>query len=547
MRPSFRITAVCTAALLACAYAAVAGVARPDPPVNPNLPASAKIVSAARLSALTHSSLGALTAMGEAGGKVFGAGQGMVAVIGDAGVDASSKISVPLKNPSGLSAFTRGKLIVGDAADNSIYAVDVGTKRYQKLFSLNQLETGAVRGAMTLRSGRLAGLAFDGNFIYAGVAAGYSSSIFKIHPSTRKVVAHAWAPGPNPSAMQFYKGSLFVLEADRKNIRRFDEAMQLSEARSDIAVSDGRGLIVRDDGVQVLSPSRRSIERLNIDVSRLVRSAPIHATISAAVAAAVVAAAMPQKYAVLICGDVAESGYDEFWNDTVWMYKTLKAKGYTKEHIYVLYGNGTDYASANPTYQAPGETVTDFAATLANVNMVLDGLKNGDPAHGIAQMKSTDTLFVWTFDHGGGGPTNSTLCLIGADITDTAFAAKLNAIPCEKRAIFMQQCRSGGFIDNLAGSTTFISTACAGGENAHPADTEVETVGGKTYHHGEYNYYIISAFAGAKPTGAAVNADTNGNGKCSAYEAHQWMTSHENRSETPQVSGTSVGSGFHLN
>lgn len=543
----FGTTATCAAALFSCALAAAAGVARTDPLVNPSMLTHTKIVSAVRLSSMTHNSLASLTAMGEAGGKVFGAGQGMVAIIGDSGVVASSKISVPLQRPSGLSAFTRGKLIVGDAADNAVYAVQVETKRSQKLFSLSELDARGVRGAMILRSGRLGGLAFDGKFIYAGVAAGYSSSIFKIDPSTRKVVGHTWAPGPNPTAMQFYKGSLFVLEADRKNIRRFDGALQLSEARSDIAVSDGRGLIMRDDGVRILSPSRKTIERLQIDTSKLVRSAPIHGTISTTVASAIVSALTPQKYALLICGDVAESGFDEFWNDTVWMYKVLKAKGYTKEHIYVLYGNGSDYASANPTYQVPGETVTDFAATLGYVNLVLDGLKNGDSAHGIAKMKSTDTLFVWTFDHGGGGPTASTLCLVGTDISDTDFAAKLNAVPCEKRAIFMQQCRSGGFIDNLANDKTFISTACRGGENAHPADTEKETVGGTTYHHGEYNYYIISALGGATPTGAAVNADTNGNGKCSAFEAHQWMVGHENRSEVPQVSGGSVGTGFHLN
>jgi hypothetical protein len=503
-------------------------------------------LAAARLASLQHDSLSRLTALGEANGQVFGAGSGVVAAIGDAGLDASTTIPVPAKRASGLSAFTPGQLIVGDAADSSIFAVDIAAKQATKLFTLKELNARGIRAATVLQDGELAGLAFDGKFIYAGVKAGYSSSIFKIDPSTKTVVGHGWAPGPNPSAMQFYKGSLFVLEADRQAIRRLDSNLQLSLQQVDVPVQDGRGLVMSDQGAKVLSPGRKSIENIKFDTGIMVQSRLIKDLVSSKVSAGAITAIMaPQKYAVLICGDVAESGFDEFWNDTVWLYKTLRQKGYTKERIYVLYGNGTDYASANPTYQMPGETVTDFSATAANVSMVFDGLKNGDAAHGIAQMKDNDTLFVWTFDHGSGGPTNSSLCLVGADMTDTDFAAKLNAVAYEKRAVFMQQCRSGGFIDNLSNPKTFISTACRGSENAHEADTEKEIVGGKTYHHGEYNYYLISAFSGATPTGSAVNAK-GADGKCSAFEAHQWVATHENMPEVPQYNNQAIGDNFFL-
>jgi len=257
----------------------------------------------------------------------------------------------------------------------------------------------------------------------------------------------------------------------------------------------------------------------------------------------------PQKYALLITGDVAESGYNEFWNDTVWMYKTLRNAGYSAENIYVLYGAGSDYPTANPNYKMPGESkITDFPATLQWVNKVLDGMKNGDAALGIRKMRPSDTLFVWTFDHGGGGPTNSYLCLMyGGWISDSQFAAKLNALPYASRTIYMQQCRSGGFIDDLKNSKTFISTACRGGENAHRADTENENVCGIWYCHGEYNYYVISALAGKTATGGACNADSNGSGKVSSLEAHNWMSSHENQPEIPQMDNMGgVGGSFFI-
>lgn len=544
-----RLLVMC--ALVACIFACAAFAAEirlPGGGPSGRVKSITQNVAAAKLAGITHDSLGQLTAMGSANGQTFGAGAGKVGMIGENGLVASSAFNVPITRASGLSAYTAGKLVVGDEANNSVFAVDLNSKQSTKLFTLGELNARGIQAASVLQNGKLGGLAFDGKFLYAGVKAGYSSSIFKIDPSTKQVVGHAYAPGPDPSAMQFVKGNLFVLEGSRQNVRRFDGNLKLANARTEVDSPDGRGLIVTDQGISILSPSKRTIERLKVDTTKLIQSSTITQMLDpvvVAVAAGVISA--PQKYAVLICGDVAESGFDEFWGDTVWMYKMLRAKGYTKENIYVLYGYGADYASPNPFYQVPGETVTDFSATTTNVNLVLDGLKNGNAARGIKKMKDNDSLFIWMFDHGGGGPTNSYLCLMNGTMSDTAFAAKANAIPYAKRAIFMQQCRSGGFIDNLQNSKSFVSSACRGSENAHQADTEKEQYNGKWYHHGEYNYYVISAFSGKTPTGANVNADANSSGKVSALEAHQWMVSKENQSEVPQVSGNSVGSGFYLN
>jgi hypothetical protein len=175
---------------------------------------------------------------------------------------------------------------------------------------------------------------------------------------------------------------------------------------------------------------------------------------------------------------------------------------------------------------------------------VLDGLKNGDAAHGIKKMNSLDTLFVWTFDHGAGG-NPAYLCLRDGWMSETDFATKLNAVPLSSRAIYMQQCRSGGFIDSLRSTKTFISTACRWDQNAYEADTENEVYSGRTYHHGEYNYYIISAISGRTPTGASVNPDTGGDGKVCAREVHDWDVTHESSSETPQFDGGGgVGQSF---
>ena len=82
-------------------------------------------------------------------------------------------------------------------------------------------------------------------------------------------------------------------------------------------------------------------------------------------------------------------------------------------------------------------------------------------------------------------------------------------------------------------------------ENAHRADLEYETYNGVKYHHGEYNYYVISALAGKTIIGAAANADSSGDGKISAGEMHAFMAARENQPEHPQIwDSYGVGAAF---
>jgi len=184
-----------------------------------------------------------------------------------------------------------------------------------------------------------------------------------------------------------------------------------------------------------------------------------------------------EKYAVLITGDYAADsysvpisdqwndgqgkgayGFDEFWNDTFLMWEMLQERGYSADNIFVLFAGGQDYPVTNPNiddrYKPPfNVTVTDYSASIANVNLVFNGLAYG--SGGFPQVTQDDFLFVWTFDHGGGSGGNSTLHLIDGSITDDDFAALVNPISAHKKVYWMQQCRSGGFADELEGIQHF--------------------------------------------------------------------------------------------
>ena len=526
----------CSSVLIASLI--LAGVVAGAPlPVTPlvNLPATPSLLK------ITNAALSNLVAMGEVEGQVFGAARNQLVTLDQEGKITKST-AIPIEQPAGISAYTTGRAIIGDCGNNAVFSVDIGTGRTDRLLDLKSTDYGNLMAGDVVRSGRLSSVAFDGRYVYVAMSAGYSSSIFAVDPASNKAVMQAWSPGDRPTAMQFAGGNLYVLDAENSQLRSFDSALRLNTKAIDLQAPDPMGIVIRDNEVRVLTPSDRSIRILKPDLKVLTapQLAPIWKAKDIVIGPIT---ALARDYALLICGDVAESGYDEFWNDTVWMYKALLAAGYKENNIYVLYGWGNDHVSANPSYQHAGK-VTDFPATVAWVNKVLNGLKNGDPSIGVNKITSLDSLFVWVFDHGGGS-NPAYFCLRDGVCYDSDFASRVNLLSCKERAIFMQQCRSGGFVDDLENNKSFVSAACMLNENAHRADVEQETYNGAKYHHGEYNYYVISALAGKTITGAVVNADSNGDGKISAREMHVFMAARENQPEHPQMwDSYEVGAAF---
>ncbi len=260
---------------------------------------------------------------------------------------------------------------------------------------------------------------------------------------------------------------------------------------------------------------------------------------------------MGERYAVLISGDLAETGFDEFWNDVVLMREALLQNGFADNDICILYGNGADFFSAgrpNPRYR-PSPAITDFAANSTGVQTVFNGLANG--TGGLPQVTDDDLLFVWTFDHGGGPPccgAQTTLGLMDGGMQDSVLAALVNQVPHAFRVVCMQQCHSGGFLNDLQSDRTVILTACASAEHASRADSpaENEVVGGVAYHHGEFNYYLYAALTGQTVTGTAMSADADGNTFVTMREVFDFIQANDSRPETPQYDDGSLDLGEKL-
>lgn len=241
-------------------------------------------------------------------------------------------------------------------------------------------------------------------------------------------------------------------------------------------------------------------------------------------------------YAVIIEGDVPSGGsYPEFWSDPVRMFRILLEYGYTADHIHVLYGSGADETNYFCPYYR--EKMVDFPAYHQDVRNIFTWMKDGNPDKKIDKVTDQDFIYLFTFDHGSGGSCNAELCLMDGCMADTEFASYFNPIPYKHRAVMMQQCYSGGFVDNLQNTRTVVSTAANCDEVASQAD-ESDSCEGQSLHYGEWNYWWMNAMAGKKPWPGLqpVDADTNHDGTISFKEAHNYAAANDSAGEHPMWS-----------
>ncbi len=249
------------------------------------------------------------------------------------------------------------------------------------------------------------------------------------------------------------------------------------------------------------------------------------------------------KYAVIISGGWNQgNNHVRYWNDCSFVYKTLVNKyGYADANIYTLIADGTNPAAdisngsnSNPDLDGDGDNDIQFSATNANITAVFNTLS------GI--LDDDDELFIFTTDHGGVDSSGATawdtlLYLWGETITDDAFALEVNKVNAGKISIVMEQCNSGGFIDDLSGPNRVIATAARHDELSWA---------GPTINTDEFVYYWTSAVNEAFPNGTAVASDTNSDGVVTKREAFDYAEALDSRPETPQFDETPINLGDQL-
>ncbi|HEB68257.1 MAG TPA: hypothetical protein ENI88_01410 [Desulfobulbus sp.] len=238
-----------------------------------------------------------------------------------------------------------------------------------------------------------------------------------------------------------------------------------------------------------------------------------------------------KKIAVLLSGGVnAGSNYSRYLNDLKEMYRALvNNHGYSKSNIYVLYADGS-----SSDLDGDGNNDIHSGCSLTELNTLFQTTLP-------SQITSNDFLFIFSTNHGGltdASTAKAKLWLWGGSIEDSAFASLVNGLNFKYLAVCMEQCYSGGFINDLAGNNRVIVTACQHDEVSWACDSEGN--------YDEFCYYWTAAVRGEKPGGQAVSADMDGDGFVSLDDAFEYAKANDNRNEHPQYYESPAGLGARL-
>ncbi len=264
----------------------------------------------------------------------------------------------------------------------------------------------------------------------------------------------------------------------------------------------------------------------------------------------------PHRWAILFSGGInAKNNHTRYWNDLKFMYTTLVNEyGFTDQTIAVLYADGKALDTDMPVH---------YAGTEANLQTVFNLLRQNST--------SDDLVFIFTTNHGGGfyksepwphlysGQTDTsgdegsenlkesnygkdfngdgdTVDVVswdevlngwGAPILDDTLTTMMQGLSFDRMVVVMEQCFSAGLIGDISRSGGNIVLMSAAGEY------EPSWSMPPSNNYNEFSYHFTCAINGATPTGASVNADSNGDGRVSMVEAFNYARSKDTASETP--------------
>ena len=218
-------------------------------------------------------------------------------------------------------------------------------------------------------------------------------------------------------------------------------------------------------------------------------------------------------WALVIGGEVEE----RFRRDAFGMYNTLiDYYGFTDDRIYLITTRST----------IDGDTVPrDRTTSRDNVEWAINEIAS--------KAQSTDQVIIWLSSHGNIDRFSAD----SDDITANRFDNYLDDINCHRMYIFLGQCHSGSFINNLDDEQNrAIYTSCNENQSGYG-----------TYRN---SYFPLVTYRALVPSSVTNNPDTNRNDKVSLLELFNYcvyyvnlMTDTWDQDQDPQ---SSLGSDFGI-
>ncbi len=235
-------------------------------------------------------------------------------------------------------------------------------------------------------------------------------------------------------------------------------------------------------------------------------------------------------YAWIISGGFDNyNNHIRYYGDVQFIYNVL-AHDYLlpDDHIVVCFADGLNPApdqsgglNSNPDFDDDGDSDIIYDATSAGITSGFNDI--------YAMVGSSDHLFIFTTDHGGPGkggtdtPPEVILNLWNGTLDDDTFKGYIDSISSASTHVIMEQCYSGGFLEEVVNTGATQPRTFASAANA----TESSWAGATFPEYDEYCYYWTGAMHGSIPPTTSVsggnlpgNPDQNSDGKVSFWEAY---------------------------
>lgn len=247
-----------------------------------------------------------------------------------------------------------------------------------------------------------------------------------------------------------------------------------------------------------------------------------------------------QRYAILYSG----MSNVRHLNNLEFLYRTLiDHYSFKSANIYVLNYDGTlrSQDGVPPPYVGDGTAYRMHITgpgTRGGLESAIDDVKG--------RLKSHDTLFLYTGNHGGwdNTPGSADLCTYpswdGYHAVD--LASKISQLPkFRSLLVMMSQCHSGGFNTPIVNASPATSTSVA----ASVIEAESSSV---TYDFNIFAREWTSAQSGHDPYnhGLPANPDSNGNGAIEAQEAFDYAYARRPAGNDPLFTKNATGGAIAL-
>jgi PKD repeat protein len=253
-------------------------------------------------------------------------------------------------------------------------------------------------------------------------------------------------------------------------------------------------------------------------------------------------------YAVIISGGAnLRNNHIRYWGDSSFIYSTLTLKyEYPKENIITLISDGLDPEAdrsddTNSPFDLDGDGLPDinYPATFDAISNVFATLE--------ATLTEDDQLFVFLTDHGsateGGGKWDVELNLWNEEVLRDVELRAMTENIAAPIFFVMEQCHSGGFLDDLNQSNRLVATAAQPDESSWAGIT--------VPHFNQWAYYWTAAMRGFYPAsgeepwvdGDPCFADLNGDGWVSFEEASEFAFMNKYPMDNPMYQDQPAGLG----